>query len=184
MSYVHAPRNATYRAPRPASDKQTALIGSLAVERVTEGLAGPDGDVLAAYLNGDGISSSEASALITALFAAPRVAAASRTRVALPDVAAGHYAVEVDGVLKFFRIDRPTQGKWKGYTFVKVQASDDYFPVKGAAAKFVLESVEVDPAAAGERYGREIGRCYVCNRTLTDETSRALGIGPDCRSRR
>ena len=30
-------------------------------------------------------------------------------------------------------------------------------------------------------FGREIGRCGVCGKTLTDETSRALGIGPVCR---
>jgi hypothetical protein len=36
---------------------------------------------------------------------------------------------------------------------------------------------------AGPRYGREIGRCYRCNRTLTDAVSRSLGIGPDCRSK-
>lgn len=29
-------------------------------------------------------------------------------------------------------------------------------------------------------YGREIGRCGRCGRLLTDETSRAVGLGPDC----
>jgi hypothetical protein len=38
----------------------------------------------------------------------------------------------------------------------------------------------VDEAAT--KYGVEIGRCYVCNRTLTDDLSRSLGIGPHCRS--
>jgi superfamily II DNA or RNA helicase len=31
------------------------------------------------------------------------------------------------------------------------------------------------------RYGRELGRCGRCGRELTDETSRAIGIGPICR---
>lgn len=32
-------------------------------------------------------------------------------------------------------------------------------------------------------YGRAIGRCGRCGRHLTDETSRALGLGPDCATR-
>jgi Family of unknown function (DUF6011) len=40
--------------------------------------------------------------------------------------------------------------------------------------------VMADPEAAMLRYGREIGRCGHCNRTLTDESSRQAGIGPVC----
>jgi hypothetical protein len=29
-------------------------------------------------------------------------------------------------------------------------------------------------------YGQQIGRCGVCNRTLTDQVSRDRGIGPHC----
>jgi hypothetical protein len=36
--------------------------------------------------------------------------------------------------------------------------------------------------ASGELYAKEIGNCYVCNRHLTDELSRRLGIGPVCRA--
>jgi len=32
-------------------------------------------------------------------------------------------------------------------------------------------------------YGTELGECGVCGRTLTDEKSRAYGIGPVCRER-
>lgn len=32
-------------------------------------------------------------------------------------------------------------------------------------------------------FGIELGRCCRCGRTLTDETSRALGLGPECRSK-
>lgn len=99
---------------------------------------------------------------------------------ALPEVPAGYYAIEVDGTVKFYRVDRPTEGRWAGRTFVKVQASDDLHPVRGEGARKVLEAIAVDPKAASLRYGREIGRCGVCNRTLTDETSRANGIGPIC----
>lgn len=36
---------------------------------------------------------------------------------------------------------------------------------------------------AMERYGREIGKCGRCGRHLTDEVSRALGLGPECASK-
>lgn len=37
-----------------------------------------------------------------------------------------------------------------------------------------------DPAAARARYAQATGRCSRCGRTLTDSTSRAAGIGPEC----
>jgi hypothetical protein len=38
-----------------------------------------------------------------------------------------------------------------------------------------------DAKAAVTRYGQELGHCGVCGRHLTDETSRDIGIGPECR---
>ena len=100
------------------------------------------------------------------------------------DVPAGRYAVDTEeGHLAFYRVDRPTEGKWAGYTFVKVQASDELHRVRGQAAKAVLAKIAVDPQAAMLRYGQEIGECGHCGRTLTDETSRARGIGPVCAGR-
>lgn len=37
-----------------------------------------------------------------------------------------------------------------------------------------------DTEAAGKMYARAFGRCYVCNRELSDPHSLATGIGPDC----
>ena len=102
-----------------------------------------------------------------------------------PTVPAGHYAVTMtDGAaLTFYRVDVPTDGRWAGYVFVKrVIGGRPDVAVRGADARAVLTAIAADDDAAA-RYGREIGRCYVCNRHLTDETSRALGIGPDCRTR-
>lgn len=102
-------------------------------------------------------------------------------------VPAGHYAVENEigtNDLDFFRVDIPTTGKYADITFVKrvVGGHPDY-RVKGADARRVLERiVAAGIDAAAVRYGVEIGRCYVCNRTLTDDLSRSLGIGPHCRS--
>ena len=105
----------------------------------------------------------------------------STTAAPVANVAAGRYAVEgTDGVLRFYRVDKPTEGKWAGYTFVKIYASDNTYPVKGAGRAAVLAEIAKDPRAAMLRYGREIGACGHCGRTLTNEDSRAKGIGPVC----
>ena len=96
------------------------------------------------------------------------------------DVPAGRYAVEIGGVLGFFKVDRPTEGRWAGYVFVKQMASDTEYPVRGTRRGVVLDAIAADPQAASTRYGQEIGACGVCGRTLTDEDSRARGIGPIC----
>lgn len=98
----------------------------------------------------------------------------------------GHYAVAGNGrqSIEFYRVDRPTEGRWAGRTFVKVIiGGHPDAPVRGREARDVLARI----AAAGitrsaQLYGQEIGRCAVCNRHLTDDESRDAGMGPDCRS--
>lgn len=104
----------------------------------------------------------------------------------LPDVPAGWYAI--DGTqgreTRFYRVDRPVKGRWAGRTFLKVQSSNEFWPITNRDEVLrVLLEIAVDPDAAGRRYGREIGRCCRCNRTLTDDESRAAGIGPVCAGR-
>lgn len=48
----------------------------------------------------------------------------------------------------------------------------------GVARKIIA----ADPKAAMMRYGQELGECGHCYRTLTNDESRALGIGPRCRA--
>jgi Family of unknown function (DUF6011) len=99
----------------------------------------------------------------------------------LPELEHGRYAIDIDGVTKFYRVDKPTQGKWAGYTFVKVQASDETHPIRNRAQRIrILSIIAADPQGALQRYGREIGSCGHCGRTLTDQESRERGIGPIC----
>lgn len=101
-----------------------------------------------------------------------------------PDVPAGRYALDTPNGVRFYVVDRPTKGKWSGYTFVNVLASDQRWPVRDKRERMrILSEIEADPRAASIRYGHEIGRCGICNRTLTDEQSRAAGIGPVCAGR-
>jgi hypothetical protein len=107
--------------------------------------------------------------------------AAEGDRAPLPEVPAGRYAVESEeGPLRFYRVDRPTEGRWEGYTFVKVLHGPDETPIRGKAAAAILAKIARDPKAAMIRYGLEIGSCGACGRRLTDEESRAAGIGPIC----
>jgi len=106
-------------------------------------------------------------------------------RTPYPSVKAGHYAVPSktgNNDLDFYRVDRPTEGRWKGYTFVKVVIGGhpDY-AVRGPKAKEVLDRILAEgEEKAAKRYGQEIGRCHHCNRHLTDYLSRQRGSGPDC----
>jgi hypothetical protein len=134
-----------------------------------------------------GMSKAKASELITWFLTKPKKARTGPDpdqphQRMLPDVPAGYYAVpNEEGKLAFYTVSRPDKGDWKGWTFVSVWASDEKHRIRGlAATKAILEKIAADPDA-GPRFGREIGRCYVCGRTLTDELSRQLGIGPVCR---
>jgi len=117
-------------------------------------------------------------------FRAGPVVTVEKFHSANPQVPAGRYALRTEDGVKFYRLDRPTEGKWAGYTFLKAQASDDLWPIKNPSEKNrILAAIAEDVLGAEQLYGRELGRCSRCGRTLTDETSRAYGIGPDCRNK-
>lgn len=129
----------------------------------------------------------EASDWITTIKASPKeVAPASLgTDVAPPAdnvVPAGRYAIDIDDTVKFYHVDRPTEGRRAGRVFVSVQASDDTFPIRKASARQeVLEAIVSQGIQESMlRYGKEIGRCGHCGRTLTNEESIERGIGPVC----
>lgn len=110
-------------------------------------------------------------------------ATARKADTNLPKVPEGHYAIEEEGELHFFKVDHGKTGsKWEGFVFLSIQASDEYHAIKNRDRKTaILAAIANDPKAALARYGHEIGRCGVCNRTLTDPESIAIGIGPVCR---
>ena len=96
----------------------------------------------------------------------------------------GRYAIESDGgEVAFYRVQHG-KGEWQGYAFLLRQAGGDLYPKKGQDARNVLRLIAQDPQAASLRYGQEIGSCGVCGRSLTDERSRAAGIGPVCAQKR
>jgi hypothetical protein len=95
----------------------------------------------------------------------------------------GYFALLFSETTKFYRVTAPIGGKWDGRVFVDAQASDDYHPIKNPTGLArILGLIADDPEGAARRYARELGRCSRCNRTLTDEESRSIGMGPDCRA--
>ena len=95
--------------------------------------------------------------------------------VTVPD---GRYAVEEDGVLRFFKVKN---GRRAGFVFLDIQASDDWHAIRNVARiRAIVALIAQDTEEASLRYGRELGVCGDCGRTLTDESSRARGRGPIC----
>lgn len=100
----------------------------------------------------------------------------------------GHYATKSltgHNDLDFWRVDRPEQGTYAGRTFVKriVGGKPDMNVSRETKFKALEAILEIGPEIAAIIYGQQLGRCSRCNRHLTDETSRRLGKGPECRSK-
>lgn len=168
------------------SDRQTNLISNLLEERELSGLTAAQ----RAFLSSGAWRTCDvaaASRIISALLEQPRKAGTpTRSMSATSPVPAGRYAVEMGNVLRFFRVDRPTDGRWAGRLFLAetIGGRDHGRKIRETREmESVLAEIAKDPVGGLSRYGREIGACGYCNRTLTDETSRVCGIGPDCARR-
>jgi Family of unknown function (DUF6011) len=103
-------------------------------------------------------------------------------------IPSGYYAIpSLSGTndLDFYRVDRPTKGRWAGYTFVKmVVGGKSDMAVRGKQRLYdILCSIKKSPEQAALRYAQQLGRCSRCNTHLTDEVSRQYGMGPNCRSK-
>ena len=103
-------------------------------------------------------------------------------------VPAGRYALEREGRIDFFQVDTPEDGRWAGYVFVKqLFGAPGNFrrqPIKVREQRnAILEAIAVDPMAAAQRFGHELGICSQCGSPLTNEESIQLGIGPVCRAK-
>jgi hypothetical protein len=189
----------TTTVERPATGPQVNLLKELIDERdlmkdprFFDAIQAMDKGEYAAHLERlkkqmEGISFARARHLINHMLSLPKKHESQRVeRGSVPkiksDVPAGHYAVTgEDGTTDFYRVDRPTEGRWAGYIFVKLQLSDNYERVPLRNIQTILDKIEADgPESASKRYGKELGRCGVCNRTLTNNDSIERGIGPVC----
>jgi hypothetical protein len=171
-----------------ASEKQKSYLRSLVakVGRL------PGHIVLDLDTEIDAMTSREASAAIDRCLAAIKAApvapapvveapaAPVRARLDFSAISDGYYALRVEGVVKFYRVSTNK----KGYKNVQAQAGDELHLMWGNAGIAVLHRlVEAGLEGSMKLYAEELGRCWTCGRTLTDEESRAAGQGPICRGK-
>lgn len=179
------------RANDPATEPQINYIYSLVARRDTSTVSGLV-DTVMRHINAGTLKHCTVQSAINVLKAQPRKeapaqreeSAVSAIAAAAPLVPAGYYAVGEDDDLRFYQVDKPTTGRWKGYVFIKVQASDEFHQIKSIPERArILTEIAKDARGAAIRYGKKIGRCSICNRTLTKPNSIDMGIGPICASR-
>lgn len=96
-------------------------------------------------------------------------------------VPAGRYAITGnEGQTIFVHVVKFDSGAF----IVNQQVSDDETRMPKVIARSALQKIlDAGIEESSTRYGRELGICGVCGRTLTNEDSRQLGIGPVCRAR-
>lgn len=181
--------NAAPALPPVATPKQVALIHQLFDEKDLAAETRPAWRRRTAELarNANAVRNLDrqaASNLITYLFGLPKFPGFESAPTAFAAVPAGHYALEQESGLVFVRVDRPEEGKWAGRVFVSLQHGDEYTTMNREAGFTMLGRImDQGVLECSTRYGREIGRCGVCHRTLTNEESRMAGIGPICREK-
>lgn len=172
---------------KPASYKQINFLKSLLAEKAV-----PTDDhstithLVQCHEDGHGdLASKQASAYIDFLMKLPRKASAQdgRDKRELPDVPAGTYALRApNGEVGFFKVDRPTRGKWAGYTFLAKMEGENHSPIKNYPIKCeLLGHIAKDLEGAARLYGQLTRTCSFCHIKLTDRFSRFYGVGPVCR---
>jgi hypothetical protein len=171
------------------SERQAAFVADMLAEIFADAPAGEADRILARNIDRGLFADRTATkASIDALIVkrdAVRVARRSAARVAgagaaMVDIEPGYYAAEYQGVLRFYAF-RAGKGRHAGRVFCN-RFRSDYLDRVGAAEQAVIRAaIAADIAGTRKRFADEIGSCWRCARTLTDETSRELGIGPECR---
>lgn len=117
------------------------------------------------------LSFTEASQAINALSRAPRATAATSAH----GIREGRYAYQPDGTqAMFLRVSRTGR--------VYTQAGPSEHPYRGTDTD-ALRWIAANQKDAAALYGQILGVCGRCSRELTDEDSRARGLGPVCASK-
>lgn len=147
------------RPERKATERQVEFLADLLNERAHA--YGED-------LDPAELSAARASALITELRDAPRA------KVAAHGIREGRYAYTTDGgaTADHYRITRG--GKIMTWT-----ASGEY-PYTGKGLNEALTWIKENPREAAALFGQLTESCGRCGRDLSDDDSRARGLGPVC----
>lgn len=173
----------------PATEPQLTLLRDLMVQKAerVHGAANTDDFAKIDHWLASGVSKAQASENITRLLDEARNAPAPAPVASFmaEAVPAGRYAIDtmihaVNGTA-FYKVDRPTEGRWVGRVFVRQIIGPDEQKLSQKQGGVIIRRIaEAGAEAAAARYGQEIGECGMCGRTLTNDESRARGIGPIC----
>lgn len=124
------------------------------------------------------MTKAQASAFIEYAMTMPML---NRKHAADEVIPEGLYAVEIDieGLI-FVKVEHGS-GKWEGWTFITRQVGSDFVRVNRRVADAAQAGIrKAGFKESSIRYGLELGHCGRCGRELTNEDSRAAGIGPIC----
>jgi hypothetical protein len=134
------------------------------------------------------VSKRDASALIDFLQSGactrkPKPAAASEPKA--QEVPEGKYALAGDdGIVRFYKVDRPAKGRWAGYVFVNglIGAPGSFNEVKlgRSTQRDILSALAKAPEEAARLFGRKFKICGYCSSPLSLLRSRASGYGETC----
>lgn len=179
-----------------ATDRQVAFMLDLILGRDFSGETRPAWAARVQHLQANwdtalrDLTQVQASAFIEYAMGMPELARTpeAETNAATP---AGHYALpsrqlswNLSNEIVFFQVDRPERGKWAGYTFITMQTGGEYVRLNRRQQDEVKDTLRVYGfQEASQLYGRELGRCGVCARELTNDASREAGIGPKCQAK-
>lgn len=187
-------------ASDPATAKQLEYINALINQRDTDLVAGRAAELMMDVMDSKAISKREASSLISVLKACPgkAVAAANKAHIAAnnevwPSVPAGRYALYRTGAdgqpaLRFYQVDKPTEGRWAGRVFLSllIGSPGNYTKLAikdGRQRDEIMAAIGLDARAAAVEFGRKAGVCGRCLSPLSNLRSRAAGYGAICASK-
>lgn len=182
-----------YNIVNNATEKQIEFITTLGKDRDYAKLEGQkikaDGleySAMRLYRNiaveGAPTSKKVASALIDAMLDLPYTKRTVTKSEKFENVPDGRYAIDNasgKGDTVFYKVWTRRDGS-RG---VDLQVSEDFISVRRSDVEGILKRIEKDVEGALARYGKEIGACGICGRTLTNEASRERGIGDRCASK-
>lgn len=168
----------------PASDAQIGYVLALQDERQLPDGYAPREEADLRLMEKDAVSA-DISFLKTLPRKVGRKGSVTIGQWTMPE---GRYALQDnEGEWSFFQVDKPTEGRWAGYTFIKqlIGAPGKYRkePVAISVRSAIMNRIERDHKQAMLDYGKQSRVCGRCASPLTDTTSRALGMGPICRSK-
>lgn len=113
----------------------------------------------------------------------PATAPPPMPTVPLPEK--GYYAVQLPDPVtaemtwQFYRVTESRQQP--GRRFIVRQHGDMLKQIDSSERLKISLIINADPKTRQADYGKQIGRCGKCGKTLTDPMSISFGIGPECR---